>query len=1099
MFKKGDVNLNLKSPWKRQVPEVTVDNDADTISTQDSIKNSTKLNPLSAIKKLTLKSNEPDTRDYFPASPNLELDNSNPLTMGTQRERGSKLSPNINFKLRSSTDSLSTGLESMPFGIYELQKYGIVGNVDTLAFDPIQSLMAAVTNFNHIYIFGQARVMVELKLDTVSPIRALRFIKGCYLIAIDKSNTIFVISLHQKKVIHTLIALAPIVSYACDYSLEFVYVGLKDGTVRAFNIETGKATILSLRKQQTETFPNDYQTEVKSLKIHPRDLGTLLISYTKVTIVYNLVNNTVLKQFVYGLPKTAPGGENGLYEYESDGFYYPTIVHCLWHPNGLHALTVHNDNSIVFWDAKTGKKILSRTLFDSEIDEPTGQTQKPQRQQMTHIKKIEWLCESNSEKTSLLILGGDGFSVDGYHQLVRMDFGTMLSYSMTSYSQMAKYYSHPREQRIFAIHSKAEIVDFVPLGETSPYFNYCHGPRLIGVTMSDGSMKFLHYPAGNLLLNAEFFPATVSWLNPKITCSSSSFMDRKILNSILPNHGKQMDLLGSSILKGGIPARPRYKATMGSLIITGHESGFIRMWDSSEGDLNTSKVFEIDISDILERDDDSVTVSNISFANEPLELSCSLKSGDVLLFSHGLNRINPDKPRLSAINLQSSSKALNNITARASINVKRGFLPKLLIKPLDNGLVTALNNSNIGLVAIGYENGRMLIIDRKTNSVAYNEVLKEQGLGLSIHASSIEFGFGLCENDPNPCAMMFVGTDIGRLLTYKISGAPGNYRITFISSLDNHDEGIEGVMVVNSQNGKPMSPSLGQMSNPGMDTRFHPLVITYGKSDVRIVKNNSRLSHKSFNKGDISKIGLTGAQTSKGLAFCLVVILGISKQIVCLTIPGLTEEAKLRVPYRLDPRFVKQSSILPLGDVFIRITETEAALVNIMKIRQPIMSMETTQSTDTLFLRNLVIPWRPEMKTVLRGNAPKATYTQLHQLLTGKDRAHDASHLPDYDLAWDVSCYNPMNYTYVTAHKPIYFDPNAIKQHPQLEKAPIRHEKKGNQKGWIGSVSESVNGGLDAAQTAMDDTLTKWNDDFDDAVAKAKKDAIKSVFNGNFM
>lgn len=1097
MFKKGqipEVNLNLKSSWKRQTAG---DNDLETDSTQESVKTSSRLNPLSAIKKLTLKSDEPDTRDYFPASPNLELDNSNPLPMGNSKDK-SKLTPNLNFKLKSSNDSLSNGLESMPFGIYELQKYGIVGNVDTLAYDPIQSLMAAVTNFNHIYIFGQARVMVELKLDTVSPIRALKFIKGCYLIAVDKSNTIFVISIHQKKVIHTLIALAPIVSYACDYSLEFVYVGLKDGTVRAFNIETGKPTILSLKEQQTEIFPNDYQTEVKSLKIHPRDLGTLLISYTKVTIVYNLVNNTVINQFIYSLPKTAPGGENGIYEYESDGLYYPKIVHCLWHPNGLHALTVHNDNSIVFWDAKTGKKILARTLFDSEVDEPTGQTQKPQKQQMTHVKKIEWLCESNSEKTSLLILGGDGFSVDGYHQLVRMDFGTMLSYSMTSYSQMAKYYSHPKEQRIFAIHSKAEIIDFVPLGESSPYFNYCHGPRLIGVTMSDGSMKFLHYPEGNLLLNAQFFPATVSWLNPKITSSSSSFMDRKILNSILPNHGKQMDLLQSSILKGGIPARPRYKAVMGSLILTGHESGFIRIWDSSEGDLNTSKVFEIDISDILERDDDSVTVSNISFANESLELSCSLKSGDVLLFSHGINRVNSSAPRPSVTNLHNSARALNNITDRASVNVRRGFLPKLLIKPLDNGLVTALNNSNIGLVAIGYESGRILIIDRKTNSVAYNEVLKEQGLGLPIHAKSIEFGYGLSDKDTKPGAMIFVGTDIGRLLTYKITGSPGNYRVNFISSLDNHDEGIEGIMVVNSQNGKPMNPSLGQMANPSIDTKFHPLVVTYSRSDIRIVKNNNKLSHKSYNKGDISKVGITGAQTPKGLAFGLVVLLGISKQVVCLTIPGLTENSKLRIPYRLDANFAKQSSILPLGDIFIRITQTEAALVNIMKIRQPIMSMETSQSTDTLFLRNLVIPWRPEMKTVLR-NAPKITYTQLHQLLTGKDRAHDAPQLPDYDLAWDVSCYNPMNYTYLTAHKPVYFDPNAIKQHPQLQKAPIRHEKRQNQKGWVGSMTESVNGTFDAAQNVVDEQMTRWNDDFDDAVEKAKKDAIKSVFSGKFL
>lgn len=271
MFKK-DMNLSLKSPWKKSGQS---DAESESPSSPTVRSESTKRsNPLSAIKKLSLKSDSDDidTRDYYAASPNLELDNTNPF----KNDSTSSRKPNINLnklRLGSQNDSLSNGLEDMPFGIYELQKYGIVGNVDTMAFDPIQSLMAVVTNFNHIYIFGQARVMVELKLESINPIRALKFIKGCYLIALDKNSTIYVISLIQKKVLHTLVCMSAVESFSCDYSLEFVYVGLKDGTVRAFNIETGKPTILQLNEQQTIFFPNDYNTGVKSIKIHPRDLG----------------------------------------------------------------------------------------------------------------------------------------------------------------------------------------------------------------------------------------------------------------------------------------------------------------------------------------------------------------------------------------------------------------------------------------------------------------------------------------------------------------------------------------------------------------------------------------------------------------------------------------------------------------------------------------------------------------------------------------------------------------------------------------------------------------------------------------------------------
>lgn len=1116
MFNKtSDLNLNLKSistPWGRKKSEAVSETTSQATSLEEPAEQpsspTSKLitkNPLKSIKNnLKKKNDEIDSRDYFSASPNVDVGNQfSPQSKSTMP---SIRAPNLTSMFKAG-DNLSLGLEDMPYGVYELQQYGIAGQVRSMAFDPVQSLMAVVTNYNTVYVFGQSRVNVSIPLNAVSNIRALRFIKGIYLVAIDAANTVFVISLHQKKVIHTCITRVPITSFVTDYSLEFVFVGLKNGSVKAYNIETGMDTILNLKEHESAVFRLDTNHEVVSLSLHPRDMGTLLISYSKVTVVYNLVTNSVMHNLLYGLPKTAPGGENAVYEYDAEGVYYPQVIHNLWHPNGLHCLTVHDDNSIVFWDAKTGTKILARTPFDVDVDKPTGTVQRPSKNKMTKIKEIKWLCETDPEKTSLLILGGDSYIVDGYHQLVRMDFGKMISYSLSSYKQMAKYYAHPKEQRIFAIHSESQIVGFLPLGEASPYFDGSHGARLISVIMSDGSLKFLRYPEGDMSRNAKFFPSTLSWLNPKITCSSSAYLDRRVLNTISPV--SHINEFPESILKGGIPCRPKYKADIGSLVITGHESGFIRLWDTSEGDLDSSHVFEIDVSELMQRDDESVTIDQISFASDTLEIACSLHSGDVLLFSYSMNKnYNPDidpnelASKITSLSLETSGRALINIQDRIPSNVKKGFLPRLLIKPLDNGKTTAITTTNLGIVAIAYESGRLLVIDRRSGAVIHNEMLKDPGLSIPLKATCIEFGYGLHSQSLNSGKiLMFVGTEIGRLLTYEISGLQGSFRSKFIEKIDCNDDAIDSIIVLNSENGRPAIPTTEHLKRDISTDKVHPYVITGSKSDIRVIKNNSKIAHKSYKKGDVARIGITGAASPRTgkVAFCLVVVLGISRNILSLTLPSLTEMSCLRIPYRIDAKYASGSSVLPLGDVFLRISETEAALVNILNMRKPVMSLETSKSSDTLFLKNIIVPWRPGANAMLK-NTPTLTYSQLYQLLTGREHTHEKhiiSKSEDSTLAWEVSCYNPANYSYITNSKPIYYNPNAIHQNVLLMETPKRSPTKTRKgKGWFEDIANMASETVENAQSNVDDYIDGINDDFDRMVSDAKSNAIKGVFGG---
>ncbi|GME84267.1 unnamed protein product [Ambrosiozyma monospora] len=497
-----------------------------------------------------------------------------------------------------------------------------------------------------------------------------------------------------------------------------------------------------------------------------------------------------------------------------------------------------------------------------------------------------------------------------------------------------------------------------------------------------------------------------------------------------------------TILKGGIPSRPKYRAETGSLVITGHESGYIRIWNSSEGDLDCSSVFEIDISAILLDDSPAVSVSKISFASDLLELSCSLFNGDVLLFAYETNKnYQPDVHELTgkmgSLELSSinANKQTIDISDRGPRNVKKGFMPQLLVKPLGNGKVTALCNSNIGFVSIGYESGQLVVINKRGNVVIFSEKLQDSGLSISIIPTSIEFGYGSPSETPltSGSIFMYVGTSVGRLITYELVGdAKNRYVVRFINSVDCNDHEITNIIPIDSTTGRPCQPNI-QILNSLKDgtPKAVPLVISASHNDIRITKLGTKMAHKSYSRGELSNIGITGTRTPNGnVGFCIVAILGGSKKLITLSLPGLVEMVNMRIPYRVEAKYAEHSSTLPMGDVFIRITETEAALVNIMKTRKPVMGLETTQNSDTLFLKTILVPFRPAANTLLK-NTPNLTYDHLYRLLTNREKV--PSREEDVKLSWLVSPYNPANYNLLGTGKPKYYDPNAIHKPVQVE------------------------------------------------------------------
>src|SRR5690606_4108419 len=104
--------------------------------------------------------------------------------------------------------------------------------------------------------------------------------------------------------------------------------------------------------------------------LHPRDIGTLLVGYLDGAAVWSFKQNKPTAFLQFELPVGAPGADTDPAMVNS--VRRPRVSHVLWHPSGTFILTVHEDSCMVFWDAKDGRIVQTRTLTDSHVHLPGG-------------------------------------------------------------------------------------------------------------------------------------------------------------------------------------------------------------------------------------------------------------------------------------------------------------------------------------------------------------------------------------------------------------------------------------------------------------------------------------------------------------------------------------------------------------------------------------------------------------------------------------------------------------------------------------------------------------------------------------------------------
>ena len=475
---------------------------------------------------------------------------------------------------------------------------------------------------------------------------------------------------------------------------------------------------LKLPNFWTSQNPRARMLPIVSLAFHPRDVGSLLIGYAEGAAIFSFPQNKPLKFFQYYIPAGAPGGDSD--PVSSSRARSPRLTQAIWHPTGTFILTGHEDSSLVIWDSKDGRKILARTVQATKVDIPGASQGSADPRAGTYVMKeplfhISWCAKENPDDTGLLIAGGAPTNVLA-KGLNFIELGLTPNYTTSTWQILTDHFEKPKRQHLLPTPPGAEVVDFCLIPRKSPYFAGSQDPIAVIALLASGAITTLSFPSGHPITPTNQLHVSLSFVHPFINRVAMAYVERTRWLGMTENRPH-----GPLILKGGAEAKNTLKRFANRNILqTAHADGTIRAWDVGHGDeIENGASLQIDVARAVGRATD-VDVTHMSMSGATGELSVGLQTGEVIVFRWGRNEYyGREVPHTDAQGL-----GLEAIKDRAEPGLKEGLLPFSLLDQ-QHGAVTALQTSDVGFVAAGFEEGSIAVLDLRGPEVIYNTSLSD--------------------------------------------------------------------------------------------------------------------------------------------------------------------------------------------------------------------------------------------------------------------------------------------------------------------------------------------------------------------------------------
>ncbi|KAK3321597.1 lethal giant larvae like, C-terminal-domain-containing protein [Apodospora peruviana] len=883
-------------------------------------------------------------------------------------------------------NDLSAGILAAQFAPDEQSRYGINSQISCLAYEPVQSLLAVGTNESKfgpgkIYVFGQSRVHKFFSTSArPTSFRQLHFVAN-RLVSLDSHNEIAIWDLDTVTKLGKYVYPGT-VCVATDPMLDWALVGQQNGDVFAYDLDRERPSPFRIPNfwagRDRDSRDPRAGAALVGMQLHPRDIGRLLIAYSHGAVIYSFKQNLPVKFFEYTLPPGAPGG-NG----EGVGAARrPRLTHALWHPTGTFVLTAHEDGSLVFWDAKDGRLVAARSIYDTRINEPTSKT--GQSTPVAPFTKVVWCCKENPDDTALLIAGGQALD-DPQAGLTFIELGQTPIYATSSWDILAAHFEGRRRLSL-QIPPGVHVVDFCLIPRFSPHFAGAQDPIAVLATLSSGELITLSFPSGFPITPTNMLHPSLSFVQPFVTRVAVSTLDRGRWLGMTEKRNQ-----GALILKGGAEAPKRRKRYEGRNIIqVAHADSTIRIWDLGHGDeIENPTQLQVDIARAVDRYED-VEVTAMDMAETTGEFAAGTIAGEVVVYRWGGNKFfgrDEVKP------LDSNPGGLTDISSRAEPSLKEGLQPFVLYEMMQ-GPVSVVSVSDVGFVAAGSEGGFLSIVDLRGPAVIYqgatSEFTKQEKKGfLKSHSSSsshssgkewpivIEFGVMTLEGDSYSSIACFVGTNLGRVATFKLlpSGQGYTVKLAGVSSLDGK---VIAICPTNVDTGHTAAATGPVVAGLREGKQVNGTLVAVSETEVRIFKPaTAKGASKSFD-GGICHAAAVAELDSYGFA---LVALFNDRTTRCYSLPGLKEIG--RSPLRLlDPARTAAGIVAKTGDVVGWIGPSELVVFPVWGSGKAL-----EKSLDTLVNPDLATPPRPTISNLQWISGTQyVSPTDLDLLIGGPDR-----------------------------------------------------------------------------------------------------------------
>ncbi|XP_041667942.1 syntaxin-binding protein 5 isoform X3 [Cheilinus undulatus] len=514
-------------------------------------------------------------------------------------------------------DVVQETLQSEHFQLCKTVRHGFPYQPSSMAFDPVQKILAIGTQTGALRLFGRAGVECYCQHESGAAVIQLQFlINEGALVSALADDSIHLWNLRQKipAILHSLKFNRERITYChLPFQSKWLYIGTERGNIHIVNVEsfTLSGYVIMWNKAielSTKTHPGP----VVHISDNPMDEGKLLIGFEcGVVVLWDLKC------------------KKADYRYN-----YDEAIHSVaWHHEGKQFVCSHSDGTLTTWNVRAPAK-------PAQIITPHGKQPKDGKkpEPCKPILKVEY--KTTRAGDPFMVLSG-GLS---YDTVGRRACLTVMHGKSTAVLEM----DYP-------------IVDFLTLCET-PYPNDFQEPYAVVVLLEKDLVVIdlgqIGYP-----IFENPYPLTIH--ESPVTCCEYFADCPAELIPALYSVGSRQKRQGYSKKEWPISGGNWGQGTQSypEIIITGHADGSIKFWDASAlmlqvlYKLKTAKVFERTrgkeekpSTDIVE--EDPFAIQTLSWCPESRMLCVAGVSAHVIVYRFSKQEITTEEVQLLEVRMQ---------------------------------------------------------------------------------------------------------------------------------------------------------------------------------------------------------------------------------------------------------------------------------------------------------------------------------------------------------------------------------------------------------------------------------------------------------------